>query len=173
MRNTFLTVLENERVLLRPAVPADHDALFRAANDPLIWEQHNAHDRWKPGVFREFFTGGIENDLGCLIIIDKSSGQVAGSSRYYRYDSLEPAVRIGYTFISRNFWGSGLNAEVKLLMLEHAFTAVEAVYFDIYEKNFRSQKAVAKLGATLHRVQDDKQEWILTRAAWQGYADNL
>lgn len=38
-------VLEGERVLLRPLQPGDWDALFAVASDPLVWQQHPAHDR--------------------------------------------------------------------------------------------------------------------------------
>jgi N-acetyltransferase len=37
---------------------------------------------------------------------------------------------------------------MKKLMLAHAFTFVENVVFFVGEKNFRSQKAMEKIGAT-------------------------
>jgi hypothetical protein len=36
---------------------------------------------------------------------------------------------------------------MKEVLLEYAFTIVENVYFDIGKENFRSRKAVEKLGA--------------------------
>jgi RimJ/RimL family protein N-acetyltransferase len=54
-------VLEGERLRLRPLVPADWEALFAVASDPLIWEQHPAHDRWQEPVFRAFFDDALAN----------------------------------------------------------------------------------------------------------------
>src|SRR5207237_1386378 len=48
-------VLEGELLTLRPLRADDFDALFAAASDPLIWEQHPASDRYTPQVFRAFF----------------------------------------------------------------------------------------------------------------------
>ena len=48
-------VLEGERLILRPLVPADWDALFAVASDPLIWQQHPMHDRWQRPVFDALF----------------------------------------------------------------------------------------------------------------------
>ena len=166
MKDAFSTALEDEHVLLRKAEISDLPELYRAASDPLIWEQHNAHDRWKEPVFKKFFEDGLVNDLGMFIIISKDTGRIAGSTRYYRFDPETSSVFIGYTFISRSHWGTGLNRKVKKLMLDHAFTHVGVVYFDIYEKNFRSQKAVGKLGATLCKVTGDKLLFRLTRTQW-------
>ena len=166
MRNTFLTDLESDRVQLRPCVAADHEALFRVANDPLIWEQHNAHDRWKPGVFREFFTAGLENDLGMFVIISKDTGKVVGSTRYYKFAPEERAIRIGYTYFEKACWGTGLNRHVKQLMLDHAFQYANMIYFDVYEKNFRSQKALKRLGAHLAETNGDKLVFRLNKEDW-------
>ncbi|MBV9075484.1 MAG: hypothetical protein JOZ10_17800 [Acidobacteria bacterium] len=38
--------LLGELLELRPLLPEDSDALFAAASDPLIWEQHPESDRY-------------------------------------------------------------------------------------------------------------------------------
>ena len=35
-------------------------------------------------------------------------------------------------------------------MIDYAFEFIDNVFFDVWDKNFRSQKAIAKLGARLH-----------------------
>ena len=42
-----------------PCAADDWDALFAVASDPLIWEQHPAHDRWQEPVFRAFFDDAL------------------------------------------------------------------------------------------------------------------
>ena len=61
---------------------------------------------------------------------------------------------IGYTFLSRSHWGGAANAEMKRLMLQHAFTDVQEVIFSVAEHNLRSRRAVEKLGAELIGAED-------------------
>ena len=68
-----------------------------------------------------------------------------GTSRYYDADGAR-SVAIGYTFLRRSHWGGGANAQVKALMLDHAFESVEEVHFHVGRDNLRSQRALAKLG---------------------------
>lgn len=43
--------LENALVMLRPLQATDFADLYRVAADPLLWEQHPAHNRWQLDVF--------------------------------------------------------------------------------------------------------------------------
>lgn len=60
-------------------------------------------------------------------------------------------LHIGATWIGREFQGTGLNAQMKALMLKHAFKTMdfEKIEFRIDERNIRSRKAVEKLGGVL------------------------
>jgi len=127
-------------------MPEDFDALFAAARDPLIWEQHPENDRYRREVFRKFFDGAIESK-GAFAIIERKSGRIIGSSRYCNLNPAEREVEIGWTFLERSFWGGRYNRELKSLMLDHAFQFVDRVLFVIGENNFRSQKSIQKIGA--------------------------
>lgn len=138
--------LENENVKLVPLNPNDFEELFSVASDPKIWEQHPNKDRYQREVFENFFQGAIESK-GAFKIMDKSSNEVAGSTRFYDYNPDENSIFIGYTFYATKFWGSKLNPQVKKLMLDHIFQFVNKVYFHVGKNNIRSQKAMEKLGA--------------------------
>lgn len=84
---------------------------------------------------------------GALIAIDSRNGQVIGSSRFHGYDQHKSEIEIGWTFLARSHWGGACNREMKQLMLQHAFQFVASVIFVIGPQNFRSQKAVEKIGA--------------------------
>lgn len=139
-------ILENDSVLMEPLTPADFENLYVVASDPAIWLQHPNKDRYKKAVFEQFFQGAIDSQ-GAFKIIDKPSGKLVGSTRFYDYDPTEDSVCIGYTFYATNVWGTGFNANVKKLMLDYIFQYVEKVYFHVGAENFRSQKAVERLGA--------------------------
>jgi N-acetyltransferase len=139
-------VLEGPLVTLRPLRPADHDRLFVVASDPLIWEQHPDKSRSQPDRFRVFFQQALDSG-GALLASETTSGVVIGSSRYHGYDEAADEVEIGWTFLARSHWGGQYNGEMKRLMLEHAFRFVERVVFLVDPTNYRSQRAVEKIGA--------------------------
>src|SRR5262249_49326673 len=72
---------------------------------------------------------------------------IIGSSRYHDYKPDGREIEIGYTFLDRAHWGGKYNAEMKRLMLDHAFQFVESVVFSVGRTNLRSQKALEKIGA--------------------------
>jgi RimJ/RimL family protein N-acetyltransferase len=115
-----------------------------AASDPLLWKQH-PEQRHRPEVFEPYF-----DDLlacgGALAIRERRTGRVVGVSRY---EPRGDAVEIGWTFLERALWGGPANAELKALMLGHAFASVERVELRVHASNARSRRAVEKLGAEL------------------------
>jgi N-acetyltransferase len=142
--------LTGDLIELRPLRPDDFDALFSAASDPLIWEQHPESDRYQREVFQKYFDGALESK-GAFAIIDRQSGRIIGSSRYCNLDPTKSEVEVGWTFLERKFWGGSYNRELKKLMLDHAFQFVDRVLFVVGEKNLRSQKALEKIGASFLR----------------------
>lgn len=163
-------VLTGERLALRPLAAADWDALFEAAADPLIWEQHPVPDRWREPVFRRFFEEALASG-GALVALDREDGRVIGSSRYFGYDESRREVEIGWTFLVRSHWGGDYNGEMKRLMLNHAFRFVDSVLFLIGPRNLRSQRAVAKLGAILEgRTERLGRESLVFRLRASGWA---
>ncbi|MEE1945956.1 GNAT family N-acetyltransferase [Pedobacter sp. KR3-3] len=140
------TTLADKLIRLVPLKEEDFEALYAVASDPLIWEQHPNKDRYKREVFQNFFQGAIESK-GAFIVYEQASGQVVGSSRYYDFDETNNSVTVGYTFIGRDYWGKGHNKALKKLMFDYAFQFVDHITLHIGATNFRSQKAIEKLGA--------------------------
>ena len=136
-------VLAGERLLLRPLVPDDWDALFAVASDPEVWAIHPQHDRWQEPVFRRFFADALARG-GALAVIDQASGAIIGSSQYK--PEADRTVEIGWTFLAPSHWGGAYNREMKRLMLGHALQFVDRVEFRVGECNLRSQRAMAKIG---------------------------
>jgi RimJ/RimL family protein N-acetyltransferase len=149
--------LSGDLIELRPLKAEDFDALFQAASDPLIWEQHPEPDRYTREVFQRFFDGAIESK-GAFAVIDRRSGRIIGSSRYCALNPAEREVEIGWTFLERAYWGGAYNAELKSLMLDHAFRFVDRVVFVVGEDNQRSQQALRKIGAKLLRTTDPDEK---------------
>ncbi|WP_353185837.1 GNAT family N-acetyltransferase [Parapedobacter lycopersici] len=139
-------LLENERIILYPLQEADFESLYAVAADPQIWEQHPNNDRWKQEVFRLFFAGAMQSK-GAFKLVDKVTGKVIGSTRFYNYNQQENSILIGYTFYATSYWCKGINRLVKGTMLDYIFQFVSKVHFHVGAANIRSQIAVSRIGA--------------------------
>lgn len=137
--------LKGDLLELRPLCAEDFRDLYAVAADPLIWEQHPSKDRYQEEVFKIFFREALES-RGALIAIDCKDGRAIGSSRFHGYDEEKSEIEIGWTFLARSHWGGTYNREMKQLMLRHAFRFVNTVIFLVGPHNFRSQRAVEKIG---------------------------
>jgi RimJ/RimL family protein N-acetyltransferase len=145
--------LTGNLIEVRPLKKDDFVALFEAASDPLIWQQHPESDRYKKEVFQRFFDTAMESK-GAFVVIDRKSGRIIGSSRYWNFKPEKSEIEIGWTFLERAFWGGAYNGELKALMLRHAFRFVENVLLIVGENNLRSQKAVQKIGGKYLRHEE-------------------
>lgn len=138
--------ISGELIQLRPLAEEDFEALWAAAADPGIWEQHPERDRYRRENFARYFRSGMESG-GALLVRDRLTGEIIGSSRFTAFDPERRCVEVGYTFLVRDRWGRGHNRELKRLMLGHAFQFVDVVRFVVGEANLRSRRAVEGIGA--------------------------
>lgn len=139
--------LDSETLCLRALQHEDFDALYSVVSDPLIWEQTPYQDRYQLANYQQWFDAAMTENA--LVLIDKRTNVVIGSSRYYEIDEASSEIAIGYTFIARDYWGGATNKELKMMMLNYAFQSFKTVWLHIAEDNIRSRKAAEKIGATL------------------------
>ncbi len=140
--------LIGELLELRPLRLEDREGLFLAASDPKVWEQHPSSDRYKAEVFKDFFQEGLDSK-GAFVVIDRKTQSIIGSTRYSGHNPEKREIEIGWTFLSRAYWGGEYNGEMKRLMLNHAFQFVDTVVFMIGPNNHRSRRAVEKIGGAV------------------------
>jgi RimJ/RimL family protein N-acetyltransferase len=146
-------VLENSRVRLRPLEAADFAALKPVAFDPALW-QFTLRACHTPvelaGYLQEALQGREKGQRYPFVIIDRQTGQLAGSTSYYNVHPDEFRLSIGYTWVGREYQRSGLNRACKHLLLNHAFgeLACERVELETDARNWKSREAMARMGAT-------------------------
>ncbi len=140
--------LTGERVKLRPVTAEDREALYAVASDPDVWALHPRADRWREEVFADYFADGLASG-GALTALSRETGEVIGWSRFSAQFTLPGEIEIGWTFLGRAWWGGAFNAEMKRLMLDHAFRFVDRVILRIGPGNLRSRRAAEKIGAIL------------------------
>ena len=141
-------VLMGERVMLRRLLMTDYDGLYAVASDPEIWAMHPFRDRYKREVFDGFFADAMAS-RGAFAILDRATDEIIGGTRFASYDPITEEIEIGWTFFATAYWRTGINREVKALMLRHIFQFVRIVVFQVGADNFRSRTAVERLGGKL------------------------
>ena len=148
-------ILENERVQLRPLSATDH-AFFLpfSLKEPALWSYSltSAAGEEKLENYLQAALQLREEETGYpFLVYDKKNEKIAGSTRFYSINFHHKTLSIGYTWYGKEFQRTGLNRHCKLLLLTHAFEALEMerVEFRADAKNTRSITAMRAIGCTL------------------------
>ena len=181
-------VLEGSHVLLRPMVREDGPAILDAASDGKLWELFYTVVPGPDSI--EAYLDRAEREQGWgrimpFVVIDKASGELVGATRYMRMNAPHLRLEIGTTFYASRVQRTPINSEAKLLLLTHAFEAMDCVcvQFRTDHFNFASQRAIERLGAKRDglirnhqilegRVRDTVLYSILANE-WEGVKRNL
>ena len=182
-------VLENRRVRLRPLELTDFEALKAVAFDAEIWRYTltRADDAVDLAVYlREALEARARAQRYPFAIIDRETGELAGSTSYYNVAEADQRLSIGYTWVGTKFQRSGLNRACKHLLLSHAFGALdcERVELETDAQNQKSRTAMARMGATeegtlrSHRptqggIRRDTVIFSIIRPEWPGLRDSV
>ena len=145
-------ILEDDSVLLRPLTPADEEAFAGIAFDYSIWKYTRALVMNKVEL-KSYITLALEEKQREIrypfTIIDKMSGEIAGSTSYANVSDKDKRIEIGWTWLGKKFQGTGLNSRCKYLLMQYAFKHLkfERVEFKTDVLNTAARKALLKIGA--------------------------
>ncbi|GEQ87370.1 GCN5 family acetyltransferase [Patiriisocius marinistellae] len=144
--------LENARVLLRPLVAKDASALLGFVKEESeIWT-YSLRQLQTTSDLNDYISEALRlKKLGstyAFTVFDKLKKQYAGCTRFYNIDDVHKTLMLGYTWYGKEFQGTGLNKNVKLLLLEYAFEILqmERVEFRADVNNLRSIRAMKSIG---------------------------
>lgn len=149
--------LESERALLRPLELDDEQTLQEVADDDSLWI-YGLQDLSKPEELNKYIKKAIsdrENGITAVwVVIDKRTNKVAGCTRLAEISWRDERGQIGWTWIGRDFQGSGLNKEMKYLMLTYGFEVLglNRIEFKADERNHQSRQALLGIGASREGV---------------------
>lgn len=146
------TTLQGQGIVLRPLQYSDAEALVRAAADGELW---NLTVTVVPSAttvdsyLKKALDGRDAGSMLPFAITLKDSGEVIGSTRFWKIDPLNRKLEIGSSWISASWQKSFVNTEAKYLMLRHAFEVLNCVrvQFTTDENNQKSRNAILRLGA--------------------------
>ena len=82
-------------------------------------------------------------------IVEKSTGNVIGSTSFGNISSVDRRIEIGLTWITWEFQGKGINNQIKYLMLKYLFEKLdfERAEFKTDVLNLPARKALLRIGA--------------------------
>ena len=146
-------VIENSRVRLRPLEISDFEALKAVAFDPELWQftLTRADDAVSLAAYLRQAVEAREQGLRYpFAIIDRQTGELAGSTSYYNVAAADQRLSIGYTWVGTRFQRSGLNRACKHLLFSYAFDTLscERVELETDSRNYKSRTAMGRMGAT-------------------------
>jgi N-acetyltransferase len=143
--------LRGEHARLEPLSDAHHDALVEAVKDGELWRLWYTSVPTPEGMAKE-----IDRRLGLqtagsmlpFTVVD-ADGKIAGMTTYMNIDATNRRVEIGSTWYAKRVQRTPLNTQCKLLLLAHAFEAIDciAVEFRTHFFNHQSRRAIERLGA--------------------------
>jgi RimJ/RimL family protein N-acetyltransferase len=153
-----IPTLENKKVRLQPLEIKDADSLAAIAlAQPELFQFMSQQLETKGEVYsfvRKSLDEFNEGTSIPFLVIDKESGQVAGTSRFGNIVKEHKRLEIGWTWISKEFHNSGLNKAMKFLMLQYAFETLQfnRVEIKTSEVNYISRRAIESIGASFEGI---------------------
>ena len=146
--------LQGDVVRLEPLAAGHLEDLWAASRDPEVWRWLSITrpaSRDELGSWIDEAVAGPDLPFATVL---RESGAAVGSTRYLALRPEHRSVEIGWTWLAREAWGSGANAEAKLLMLSHAFDVwgCRRVELKTDALNERSRRAIEALGASFEGV---------------------
>jgi RimJ/RimL family protein N-acetyltransferase len=183
-------LLENEFVRLEPLKMSHLDFLV------LIAEQTPDLLKFSPSPFgdraalQDYIQIALDEKSNLnrypFVIFDKQKEKYAGSTSFADISAKNQRLEIGWTWIGKDFQGTGLNKNCKFLMLRYAFEilAFERVEFKADSRNLQSRRAIEKIGATYegelrsHTLMNDGYRrhtvyYSILKDEWQAVKQNI
>jgi len=143
--------LQGAHARLEPLAPQHVNGLTAAVKDGELWTL------WYTAIPRpEDMDREIDRRLGLQaagsmlpFTVFDADGDIVGMTTYMNVDAANRRVEIGSTWYAKKAQRSPLNTQCKLLLLGHAFEALDciAVEFRTHFFNHQSRRGIERLGA--------------------------
>ena len=158
----FPITLERFAVRLEPIRSQHLESFWEASKDDLdnIFQWIPYRMKSKEDFQHVMDKALAEQERGESVVfatVERSSGQVIGSTRFMNIDRVNCRVEIGSTWIAPAWHRTAVNTEAKYLMLRHAFEEWQCMRVELKTDalNQRSRNAILRIGA--------KEEGILRK----------
>jgi len=150
-------ILSSGRARLEPLSHLHEQHLIEAVNDGELWQLWYTSIP-EPGKMRaEIDRRRALQEAGSMLpfaVVDTTIGKAVGMTTYMNVDAVNRRVEIGSTWYRKSVQRTDLNTRCKLMLLAHAFEALNciAVEFRTHFFNHQSRRGIERLGAKLDGV---------------------
>lgn len=150
-------ILEGKAIDLVPLEREHLDELSIAASDKELWKLIPTDCSEKEIFYKTYEFALKERKMGNqypFVVRHKRTHKLIGSTRLFEIYPTDRKLEIGWTWIVKEFWGTIVNPECKLLLLTFCFETLKAnrVQLKTKDTNFRSRKAIEKIGGVFEGI---------------------
>jgi RimJ/RimL family protein N-acetyltransferase len=181
--------LRGQYATLEPLVRGHQEDITQAIKDGELWKLWFTTIPAPDGVrdyIDQLLSQCEQGRVMPFAVRDNAGGRIVGCTRYLNIDAASRRLEIGGTWYAQQMQRTAINTECKLLLLRHAFEALDciAVEFRTDWFNKRSQEAIERLGAKRdgvlrnHMIMSDGRirdtvVYSVIGAEWSGVKMNL
>jgi N-acetyltransferase len=145
-------VLSGNAVELQPLQDFHGADLVNAASDGELWNMKVTvipGPETVDGYIATALAGRKAGSVMPFAIVQRETGRIVGSTRFWKIDRKNRKLEIGHTWLGQSVQRSGLNTEMKFLLLQYAFEVMQCVrvQFTTDELNEKSRAAILRIGA--------------------------
>jgi RimJ/RimL family protein N-acetyltransferase len=139
--------LENDQILLRPITEQDFLLLQNLANDPSLWI-YFTQDLSVASDFVKWVTPAMIGERLQFVVIEKSNNYIVGSTAFGNYSPADQRIEIGWTWLGKANHGSGINHQMKLLMVRYCAEVLKLKRVELKTDvlNLPARNALLKMG---------------------------
>lgn len=153
MTKNLSSTLQSQKVILRPLQQSDEELLWPIAQERELWIYGLKDLSIRENLFQYIqsaLADRVEGHCAVWVIVDAETGKVAGCTRLAEISWKDERGQIGWTWIAKEFQGSGLNKAMKYEILMYGFETLclNRIELKADERNAQSRRAILKLGAS-------------------------
>lgn len=154
---THPTILTGTTLDLIPLEKEHFKDLFISASEKELWKFIPTDCSEKEIFYETYNLALAEREKGkqyCFVILHKATNKLIGSTRLFEIFPNDKKLEIGWTWITKEFWGTEINLECKLLLLTFCFEILKAnrVQLKTKDTNIRSRRAIEKIGGAFEGI---------------------
>jgi len=145
--------LQTGNILLRPTIVEDIAGFAGLTTDKTMWIYFTNDLSDKTELENWVNDALIQKDNKTRLpftIIDKKTNNLIGSTSFGNISYRDKRIEIGWTWLGKNFWGKGVNDEVKHLMFRYCFENLDFVRVECKTDvlNIPARKALTRMNMT-------------------------
>ena len=144
--------IETDKVKLRPLKKNDISLFSPLAKETSLWK-YFTFELNEPGELEKWVGLAIDDrEKGIrfpFTIIEKSTNTITGSSSYGSISYFDKRIEIGWSWLGKQFQGTGINFHAKFCLLNYAFEILQFERVEIKTDNLNEQakQGLRKIGA--------------------------